>query len=132
MSAEEKKSPEAIGTVIAVLPEERYQTQKGEGVKRVFVIETNGEYPKKIAFEIKSDKVKTPSLGSVCTVKYEPVSREWQGKYFTNLIAWNVWAANSNSAPTQSTPSAPLERPLAKGEPSFSEVEDDGNDSLPF
>jgi len=43
---------EAIGKLIAILPEQSGQTERGAWVRGGFVIETEEQYPKKIAFTL--------------------------------------------------------------------------------
>lgn len=61
--------------------------------KRVFAIETEGEYPQQIGFNLIKDKVNMVSTGDVgksCEVSYNIRGREYNGKYYVNLAAWKV------------------------------------------
>jgi hypothetical protein len=85
---------EVTGILIAILPEQSGQTEKGTWVKGGFVIETEGEYPKKIAFtlfgEEKLNKIKEFSVGQILNVQFSAQSREWQGRWFTELNCFRV------------------------------------------
>lgn len=59
--------------------------------KREFVIETPGQYPKKICFLLFGDKVnECPQVGETVKVSFDIESREWNTRWFTNLNAWKV------------------------------------------
>lgn len=63
--------------------------------KMTFVIETNDpKYPKKIAFDsFKGDVmelVQDTTDGTNLRVEYNVESREWNGKWFSNINAWSV------------------------------------------
>lgn len=78
-----------IRSVEAVQP-----LQNGK-VKRGFVIGTTGDYPKMLYFELYGDDVRVGQVdkahvGSECEVSFDVQSREYNGKYYTNLSAWKV------------------------------------------
>lgn len=61
--------------------------------KRTFAIETEGEYPQQIGFDLIKDKVNMVSvhdMGKTCEVSYNIRGREYNGKYYVNLAAWKV------------------------------------------
>lgn len=75
--------------------------------KIVVVTETEGQYPKSVAFILMK-----PELVELKFSKNEPVtihgnveSKEYQGKWFTNVTAWKVEKEASGSpAPQQTAP----------------------------
>ena len=86
--------------------------------KKEFVIETDGQYPKPVLFQLTNDKtnlVDNFSIGQEIEVSYNINGREWinpqgEAKYFNSLEAWRIeGVANSvsNMQPTIPTPSAP-------------------------
>lgn len=62
--------------------------------KQEFMIETTGQYPKKVAFSLFNDAIdkSDPSviLGKGVDVYFDPESREYNGKFYTELKAWKV------------------------------------------
>ncbi len=52
------------------------------------ITETEGEYPKSLAFEVFNDKVAV-SVGEQCTIHFETKAKEWNDKWFTNINALN-------------------------------------------
>ena len=81
--------------------------QKTDSFKaREFVIETPGEYPQFVKFQLTQDRCNTIEKfneGDEITVHFDLRGREWQDKYFTNLNAWKIEGGNSggSSAPSQ-------------------------------
>lgn len=65
--------------------------------KQVFAIETEGQYPKKVAFGVMNNKF-TMNMGDVVEIEVDAQSREYQGKWYTELTAWRC---NNISAPAQ-------------------------------
>lgn len=86
---------EAIGKLIAILPEQSGQTEKGIWVKGGFVIETAEQYPKKIAFTLFNDKVdliKNLPIGTKIKVSFSAESREHNGRWYTELKCFSIQA----------------------------------------
>ena len=83
---------ELQGKTVAVLDLVNGTSKKGNAFqKREFVIETAGQYPKKVCFQLFGDKVnECPNVGEGVKVSFDPESREWNGKWFTQLNAWKV------------------------------------------
>ena len=96
------------GTVIQILPEQRFNGKNGEVVKNFFILETKEQYPQKIKFEVfGEDKWKAigVTVGQDVSVQFDIKGAEWQGKYFVNLQAWKVTAIggqHQNNQPQQS------------------------------
>lgn len=61
--------------------------------KQEFVIKTEGQYPTEICFSVWNDKclmLDRCQVNDRLIVKFNPSSREYQGKWYTELTAWNV------------------------------------------
>lgn len=132
---------EITGKVIKILEPQRFTSKKdgSEIVKNFFVIETQGQYPKAIAFSVMGqerwDKMGI-KVGSNFSVSFDPESREWNGKYFTDLSAWkavNLDAGQSAQtqqpaaqAPTAAPANGVSPFPTADAQPAG------GADDLPF
>lgn len=107
------------GKFINALQKVEGETERGSWVRGGFVIETFGDYPRKIAFSLfGEDRVKmTDGLteGQPVEVYFNPESREWGDKWFTDLKATNVRpmsAAAGAAAPA--TAPAPAPAPQAQ------------------
>lgn len=64
-----------------------------EWKKQDFIIETDGDYPKQVAFSVfndKVDEVNAFAAGDKLTVFFNPESREYNGKCYTDLRAWKI------------------------------------------
>lgn len=63
--------------------------------KRDFILldNSNIEYPQYIPFELHQDRVKLIENippGSHLHVTFDIRGKEWQGKYYVNLVAWKI------------------------------------------
>lgn len=87
------KTMELTGKVIEILPVE---TGKGknnkEWEKRSFVIETLDKYPNKVCFSLWGDKVGVidGEMGAEVVVHYDASSREYKGRWYTELKCWKL------------------------------------------
>lgn len=84
---------EMSGTVIAILPKQTGTNKAGNTwEKQDFVIQTTGQYPKKLCFAVWGDKIAKFQIreGEEITVFFDVESREYMGKYYTDVKAWNV------------------------------------------
>ena len=136
---------EIQGKVVAVLNPQTYTSQKNGNtyITNQFVIETQGQYPKKVAFKVMGeDKFAQMQIavGGFYNVSFDVESREWQGKWFTECQAWRAVrmdgqqqaaapapAANAGTT-TGNAPSAPA--PAASPMPET--TGDTPADDLPF
>jgi hypothetical protein len=67
--------------------------KNGEWSKQNFAIETDGEYPKMVVFSAMGkvlDYLKNKKVGNSVTVSFNPESREYQNKFYTDLKAWKI------------------------------------------
>ncbi len=118
---------EISGKLFQLLAEQSGSGKNGTWIKRDFVIETAENFPKKIclsAWAEKATEVANLSIGTELRVSFDVNSREYNGKWYTDLKAWKIDVLSGGSAPSQGAPSGGNE-PFGV---SFSEEED----SLPF
>lgn len=116
---------EIQGRCVAVLDMISGTSKAGKAFqKRDFVIETAGQYPKKVCLQLFGDKVNDcPNVGEEVKVSFDPESREWNGKWFTQLNAWKV----ERQGVQQPAPQPAPQPQYAPAQP----TDDLGND-LPF
>lgn len=116
------------GKVLQILQKQEGQGKEKPWVNQQFIIETLGDYPKKVAIKAttaeKCNLVATLKIGQIVTVLFNPESTEYQGKYFTNCILWK-FEHEQTSQPTQQA-SAPTKQanpvqdlPVDDDEPPF-------------
>lgn len=84
---------ELQGKVIAVLPERSGVSARGEWKCQTYVIETQEQYPKKMAFDVfGADRIVNFGIqvGMVVDVSFDIDAHEYQGRYFNQIRAWDV------------------------------------------
>lgn len=85
---------EISGQIIAVLPTRSGTSARGtEWSSQTAVIETKEQYPKKVAFDVMgADRIAQFNLqvGEYVTVSYDVEAREYNGKWWNSVRAWNV------------------------------------------
>ena len=94
---------EIQGKVIAVLPERSGISARGEWKSQTYVIETQEQYPKKMAFDVfGADRIANFGIqfGEVINVSFDIDAHEYQGRYFNQIRAWNV-VRQAQQAPVQ-------------------------------
>ena len=106
--------------------------------KQEFVIETVETYPKKICANLWGDKVdvlQSINIGDQVIMSFHVESREYNGKWYTDVKAWKLETAvaTPQGAPQQASNAAPT-YPTANELPSEFEgtFVDEGQDDLPF
>ena len=93
------------GTIIALLPLQTGQGKNGEWKKQEFIIETSGQYPKKVCVTAWGKTVDyVPSIGTEVNVSFDIESREYNGRYYTEVKAFKIESVagkQSTSKPNQ-------------------------------
>ena len=115
---------ELIGKIIQVLPLQEGVSKAGNAWKKQeYILETLGtQYPRKVCFNLFGDNVdKFPmQVGQDVTVSMDLEGREFNGRWYTDVRAWNVLngvqlagtpAPGFATAPTQPTPATPPAQP---------------------
>lgn len=111
-------APLAIsGIVYNVLPPQTGMSKSGNAwQKQEFIIETQEKYPRMVCISLFGDRVeKFPvQVGRLVTVSIDIESREFNGRWYTDVRAWNVvyndhlgvQAPAPAPVPTATTPTA--------------------------
>lgn len=103
------------GKIIAVLPTRSGTSARGtQWSSQTAVIETQEQYPKKLAFDVLGDKINEFNLqvGEFATVSYDIDAREFNGRWFNNVHAWQVVKAQPGGVPPQQpAPQQPANAP---------------------
>ncbi|MBX2961671.1 MAG: DUF3127 domain-containing protein [Cyclobacteriaceae bacterium] len=83
---------EITGTVVSLLPLQTGQGKNGTWKKQEFILETPGQYPKKVCLSLWGDKVDENRLseGDRITASINIESREYNGRWYTDVRAWKV------------------------------------------
>ena len=108
---------EVIGRIFKVLPLQSGEGKNGKWTKQEFVIETDGQYPKKICIQSFNEKVDTNLLviGTMLKVQIEVQSQEYNEKWFTNVSAWKAEVVGVQSAVTNAQTYTPPTAPVSTG-----------------
>lgn len=137
---------EVQGKIIAALPEVNgiAKSTGNPWKKRDYVLETHDQIPRKIAFDLFGDKVDQYPLqiGDEITLSFDIESREYQGRWYTNIRGWKVDKVGAQ-APAQQMPPvsdpfgpAPAAAPAAQYAPpavqAATPVAPNNPDDLPF
>jgi hypothetical protein len=85
---------EIQGKLSQVLQPESGTSKAGKDwTQQTIIVETDGEYPKKIAIQCASnliDKIKDYQIGHTITCQVNIESRESGGKWYTSVKAWKI------------------------------------------
>lgn len=118
---------EVQGKVVQICEPQKFNGRNGEFTKYGFVVETAGQYPKKIHFQVFGDERWNDmaiKANETLIVGFDISSREWQGKWFTSCDAWRV--LRNETQPTQPAPqSSPIPQQSAP-------QSNNSDDNLPF
>ena len=136
---------EIVGKVIQVLPLQQGTSSRtgNPWTIKTFIIETQENYPRKVAIEIFGDQriADNPAeVDQIVTVSFDLESREFNGRWYTSVRAWKVLQGVQTQvvAPVQpvspASPAAPMdEAPAAPVTSTFDAVAAQGDDTdLPF
>jgi hypothetical protein len=109
--------------LIQILPIQTGTGKNGEWKKQDIIVETDGQYPKKVSVSIWGDKINEQQLtiGNTLTIDFDIESREYSGRWYTDLKAWKIDIANQNT---------PIERNLNNMDPT--DLTEENEDRLPF
>lgn len=144
---------EITGKLIQLLPDVQGESARGPWIKGGFVIETGDDYPRKVAFtafgEERVAMAKNIPMGSLVQVTFNPESREFNERWYTDLRASRIqpfvpgqmpaatggytWSGQqqqpASQAPTQPA-AAPAAAPASFAQPPV--MQSNGEDDLPF
>ena len=109
--------------LIQLLPLQTGTGKNGAWKKQDIIVETEAQYPKKICISIWGDKINESQLqpGSQLKIDFDIESREYNGKWYTDIKAWKVEMASSSM---QELPGKSVNTP--------DESNDEEDDGLPF
>ena len=104
--------------LVQVLPIQTGTGKNGQWKKLDIIVETEGQYPKKICVSIWGDKIDEKQLqpGNQFKIDFDVESREFNGRWYTDVKAWKIEPAGSSSQ--------------GGGETFYDDVK--GEDDLPF
>ena len=122
--------------------------KNGPWKRQEFIFETESQYPRKICVSVWGDRaIQDPSImqiGNVLTVAFDLESREYNGRWYTDVRPWRITLpaapgaapAYAPAAPQYAAPAAPA--PMAGGMQQAAPARDfpaasaEDSDDLPF
>ncbi len=103
---------EVQGKIIVILPESSGEGKNGAWRSRDAVLETDGQYPKRVVFNLFGDAIdKFPFvIGDMVTVSFDIDSREYNGRWYPSIKAWrvNVSGGSSDSVASVASVASPI------------------------
>jgi len=119
---------EINGKIIGLLPEKSGQSANGTWRKQEYILETEGQYPKKICFMVWSDKIDEFAIKEAenLVISVDLESREYNGRWYTDVKAWQVKRAGAEA---ENFPTSAPDGPNASQAESPYSFEDD---DIPF
>lgn len=133
---------ELIGKIIEECPIQEGTSRSGNPwKKRMYIIETQESYPKKVALTVfGSDRVAATEaavkLGDTVRVSFDLESREYNGRWYTDAMAWRIELAAAQ--PAAPAPQQAYSQPQTYGEgapvppPPAAPAAANSEDDLPF
>ena len=119
---------EITGEIIECIPVKSGQSANGEWRKQEYVLQTDGQYPKKICFMAWGEKIEQFAIkeGESVRVSIDLESREYNGRWYTDVKAWKISRDGSSSGEAYPVPSQDDGYGSIESSPSLT------NDDIPF
>ena len=119
---------EITGKIIELLTEKSGQSANGQWRKREYILQTEAEYPKKVCFMVWGDKIDQFNIKQEesLTVSIDLESREYNGRWYTDVKAWKVSRDDKKEYNSGSCINSNLQSSISNDSSSF-----DGDD-IPF
>ncbi len=103
----------------SLLPMQTGAGKNGPWKKQDFIVETDGTYPKKICISVWGDKIDSSVLvpGNTLRIDFDVESREYNGRWYTDVKAWRIEAADKTSSSPDMPPYSDQLPPFDDGDP---------------
>jgi hypothetical protein len=101
------------GKINMILPEMKGEGKNGPWSRQDFILETDDQYPKKVCISVWNNKVRLSEFkpGDVITVEISVESREYNGRWYTDVKASSVVANKNAQQPPEEKGPAPWDEP---------------------
>jgi hypothetical protein len=86
--------------LIQLLPLQSGTGKNGQWKKQDIIVETEATYPKKICVSVWGDKIDAGQLqpGNQLKIDFDVESREYNGRWYTDIKAWKIEVAGSSTS----------------------------------
>jgi hypothetical protein len=80
------------GKVVQILEEQSGEGRNGPWRKQEFILETGGQYPKQVCIVVWGDNIDSFGIqeGESLTTSIDIQSREYNGRWYTDVKAWRI------------------------------------------
>ena len=97
---------EISGKIAQFLPVQSGQGKNGPWKKQEFILEIPGTYPKKVCIAVWGDKINMQNFkqGDTVEVSFDVESREFNGRWYTDVKAWKVASGKQSGNSSESIP----------------------------
>lgn len=87
---------ELTAKLVQLLPLQTGTGKNGEWKKQDIIVETEGQFPKKVCISIWGDKIKADVLkiGAQLNISFDVESREYNSRWYTDVKAWKIEPAS--------------------------------------
>lgn len=88
--------------LVQILPLQTGKGKNGEWKKQDIIVETSGQYPKKVCISVWGDKIDANKLktGNILKIDFDIESREYNSRWYTDVKAWKIDVAGGGNEGT--------------------------------
>jgi hypothetical protein len=109
--------------LIQLLPLQTGSGKNGGWKKQDIIVETSGQYPKKVCISLWGDKIDNNKLkvGNLLKIDFDIESREYNSRWYTDVKAWKIEVEGGASGGA-----------VADYEPPMVDTSSQSDDDIPF
>ncbi len=129
------------GKIVQILPKQTGEGKNGTWEKQDYILETQAQYPKKVCFSVWGVKISQYNIqmGEFVSLGVDVESREYNGRWYTDLKAWKVdrpgaapMGSNTGTSPSNQQANDPFADTAQISDPFASSSNSEEADDLPF
>lgn len=96
--------------LIQLLPLQTGTGSNGEWRRQDIIVETEGQYPKKVCISIWGERINEQQLqvGNTLVIDFDAESREYNGRWYTDLKAWKIAVEGVSNTGSQNDTDIPF------------------------
>jgi hypothetical protein len=126
---------DVVGKIVQVLDLQTGTSVRGDWKKQEFILETEEQYPRKICISLWGDRINDIAGvqigGELITVSVTLESREFNGRWYTDVRGWRIQRATQVSAIPNQSVQPQVQSPISSPVDEFAKTEESFDD-LPF
>jgi hypothetical protein len=128
------------GKIVSLLPMQTGTGRNGTWRKQEVILETEGQYPKKVCVAVWGERIDENQLriGNNLKVDVDVESREYNGRWYTDVKAWRVEVVAAGSNTSTDATYTPVQTNQGTGTPTppiqqyDNNLPGSGGDDMPF